>query len=163
MDALGNQRYAGKDQPPNRKGLIVAARETVRLVVPTQPQAVAQTRDALRALVIHWKADHLADDLLLCLSEALTNAITHAVHGTTVTVDVARNETGIRVEVADRDRRAPVFAVPAEAVLADHQLADRLLEEHGRGLFLMDAVSSRWGISPDPHGKVVWFEKDFAD
>ncbi len=30
----------------------------------------------------------------------------------------------------------------------------------GRGLRLLDLLSSRWGVRPDPPGKVVWFELD---
>ena len=35
-----------------------------------------------------------------------------------------------------------------------------LLDESGRGVPLMDALSDRWGTSPHGAGKVVWFELD---
>ncbi|GAA3825692.1 hypothetical protein GCM10022226_53060 [Sphaerisporangium flaviroseum] len=109
-----------------------------------------------------WGPDDVIDDLILCLSEALTNALTHAVHGATLAVRVSRTETFLRIEVTDCDRRPPVLAIPVEVVLVGKQLPERLLEEHGRGLFLIDAMSTRWGIEPRCPGKVFWFERDIA-
>jgi anti-sigma regulatory factor (Ser/Thr protein kinase) len=33
---------------------------------------------------------------------------------------------------------------------------------HGRGLFLVDALSSRWGVDSEEPGKRVWFELDLG-
>ncbi|MEU8268208.1 ATP-binding protein [Sphaerisporangium sp. NPDC049002] len=140
----------------------MAERESTQLDISAQPEAVREARDAVRKLTDGWGPADVIDDLILCLSEALTNAITHAAHGRTLAVHVSQTETFIRIEVTDCDRHPPVFAIPAEVVLADNQLPERLLEEHGRGLFLIDALSSRWGIEPRSPGKVVWFEQDIA-
>jgi anti-sigma regulatory factor (Ser/Thr protein kinase) len=32
--------------------------------------------------------------------------------------------------------------------------------EHGRGLQLVRALSSRWGVREDPAGRTIWFELD---
>jgi anti-sigma regulatory factor (Ser/Thr protein kinase) len=137
-------------------------RDCVHLNIPAHPEAVRQARDAVRKLMISWAPSCLIDDLLLCLSEALTNAITHATHGATLAVRVSRTQTSIRIQVTDCDRHPPVLAIPAEVVLVGNQLPERLLEEHGRGLFLIDALNSRWGVEPRSPGKVVWFERDIA-
>ncbi|MEV6982266.1 ATP-binding protein [Sphaerisporangium sp. NPDC051017] len=55
-----------------------------------------------------WGLEHLIDDLILCLSEAVSNAITHAAHGSTLPVRVSRADTCIRIEIEDGDRHPPV-------------------------------------------------------
>ncbi len=52
----------------------------------------------------------------------------------------------MRVEVADHDPALPVQQhPPAEAVT-------------GRGLLIVDALATRWGVEPAADGKTVWFE-----
>ena len=36
------------------------------------------------------------------------------------------------------------------------------LDERGRGLMLIDALASRWGVQPRQDGKTVWCELDLA-
>jgi anti-sigma regulatory factor (Ser/Thr protein kinase) len=36
------------------------------------------------------------------------------------------------------------------------------LDERGRGLLLIDALASRWGVQSQPDGKTVWCELDLA-
>ncbi|MFE7105321.1 ATP-binding protein [Streptomyces sp. NPDC057575] len=54
----------------------------------------------------------------------------------------------MRVEVADSCRDVPRVVVGDE------------LDEGGRGLVLVDAVTDKWGVEPrrDGRGKTVWFE-----
>ncbi|WP_181871565.1 ATP-binding protein [Sphaerisporangium album] len=136
--------------------------ETVSLTIPARPEGVHQARDAVRKLITSWGPEHLIDDLILCLSEAVSNAITHAAHGSMLPVRVSRTDTCIRIEIEDGDRHPPVLALPAELVLSGRDLPDRLLEEHGRGLFLIDALATRWGVQPCPTGKIVWLERDLT-
>ncbi|WP_405560769.1 ATP-binding protein [Streptomyces sp. NBC_01180] len=55
---------------------------------------------------------------------------------------------GVRVEGADGWPQLPSAAVGDE------------LDEGGRGLVLVDALTDRWGVEPrrDGCGKTVWFE-----
>ncbi|GII84138.1 hypothetical protein Ssi03_21280 [Sphaerisporangium siamense] len=131
-----------------------------RLDMPAQPKAVSRTRAPLREMIHTWAPGHVIDDLIVCASEAVTNAITHAHHDAKLPVNVTRNETRIRIEVTDNDRRPPILTVPPELILTGARIPGRLLEEHGRGLFLIDALSSRWGVRSCPEGKIVWFERD---
>ena len=79
----------------------------------------------------------------MVVTELVTNAVEHA--GTTVTVAVTRRGTGVHLAVADLDRRFPALASP-----------DRSVFDRGRGLMLVDALASLWGVMPTPTGKVVW-------
>lgn len=134
--------------------------EATQFAVTARPEAVREARDALRKTLADWGFGAVADELVLCLSEALTNAITHAAHGDTVTVCAWHKGALVHVEVVDCDQRPPRPKVPAEVALSDPPPADHQLEENGRGLYLIDALSSRWGVERKPSGKRVWFEKD---
>lgn len=89
------------------------------------------------------------DDLLLCVSEVVTNAVLHARTPATFTLrldgDVAR------VELADQDPTLPL------------RRAHDLMAPTGRGLRLLDDLARAWGASADGRGKVVWFELDLGD
>ncbi|MGA5703139.1 ATP-binding protein [Peterkaempfera bronchialis] len=81
-----------------------------------------------RAL-IGWGFGAIADDLILCLSEALTNAISHAAHGETVTVVVRREDSMVHIGVVDRGLRRPRLVVPAEAALSSPRLRSTNLKK----------------------------------
>ncbi|NYG54933.1 ATP-binding protein [Nocardioides perillae] len=133
-----------------------------RLRLPGEPVAPGAARRFVRARLGEWGVDDdVVDDALLCVSELVTNAVVHT--GTTVDVDVAVEDVvgGARVVLGVRDHgsrpvdpRALVAAVrggdaggPADLVVS------------GRGLGLLDALSSEWGAeagSPDGPGLRVW-------
>ncbi|MBT2404028.1 MULTISPECIES: ATP-binding protein [unclassified Streptomyces] len=116
---------------------------TIRLLAV--PKAVPALRHAVRE---HLGAKGSAD-AELCVSELLTNVITHLGEGTPVTLHITGTGDGrTRVELTDPDPR--VWPVPRQAADED---------ESGRGLALLDAVAARWGVHPGPHaGKTVWAE-----
>ena len=59
-----------------------------------------------------WDIDDVADDVVLLVSELMTNALTHA--GTPATLSLRVDESGVRVEVEDQhpDLRLPVAGRP---------------------------------------------------
>ena len=83
---------------------------------------------------------------VLLVTELVSNAIQHG--GGSALVDADVDRTRLRVAVADSDPRLPTAALAA------------IDAERGRGLLLVEALSSRWGATPRDDGKVVWFELD---
>ncbi|MEU4655248.1 ATP-binding protein [Streptomyces sp. NPDC023723] len=105
------------------------------------PKAVPELRHLLR---------HHGHDVLLCVSELLTNVIDHLGAGTPVTVRVYATGGGrVRVEVTDPDPRALPVLLSASGT-----------SESGRGLALVAAVAVRWGVEPGADRKTVWCELD---
>ncbi|MFF8913899.1 ATP-binding protein [Streptomyces sp. NPDC015032] len=108
------------------------------------PKAVPEVRRTLRERC--GGAD--SSDLLLCVSELLTNVIVHLGEGTPVTLRVSGTCTGrLRVELSDPEP----CAWPAMRSAAGG-------DESGRGLVLVDALSLRWGVDQGVRGKTVWCE-----
>lgn len=117
---------------------------SLRLELLALPKAVPE----LRAVLRERYGGEGCPDLQLCVSELLTNVIVHVGEGTPVTLHVSDTADGrTRVEVTDPDPR--VWPVLREATGAC---------ESGRGLALLEAVSTRWGVVQGPGGKTVWCE-----
>lgn len=87
----------------------------------------------------------VADVALLLTSEIVTNAILYA--GSEIELVVEVSGGVVRVEVVDANEDAPrVRRVDITAT-------------SGRGLALVDALASSWGVERIPSdGKRVWFE-----
>jgi anti-sigma regulatory factor (Ser/Thr protein kinase) len=80
------------------------------------------------------------DDLLVVCSELVTNAILHAPgHPEHLCLRAETDGDAVVLEVEDRGRG---FAWPVSHALSD-VLAD---EEHGRGLFIVEALTDRLGV-----------------
>lgn len=88
-------------------------------------------------------------DLLLCVSEVVTNAVLHARSRSTMTVAVDGHR--VRVEVEDHD--------PSLPVRRNHDV----YAPTGRGLHLLDELAEAWGAEARPRGKVVWFELELGE
>jgi GAF domain-containing protein len=85
----------------------------------------------------------------LVVSELVTNALLHGLPP--VVVRIAAHGPGVRIEVADGSRSAPVRARPGSDAMT------------GRGMGLVDSVSARWGVALLPGGKSVWCELEPGD
>jgi anti-anti-sigma factor len=97
----------------------------------------------------HEVAERLGDlpgveELLLCVSEVVTNAVIHA--GTPRHLSVRQEGNRLVIEVADGDPRPPVRRNPDPT------------SPTGRGLRLLDDLATAWDWRPTDDGKVVWFE-----
>ncbi|MDQ1039853.1 anti-sigma regulatory factor (Ser/Thr protein kinase) [Streptomyces sp. V3I8] len=90
------------------------------------------------------------DAVVLVVAELAANAVLHGqVPGRDFVVRLACDDGRgvLRVEVSDTHPALPVRTMPT---------AD---EDHGRGLVLVDALASRWGVSDRVGpGKTVWAE-----
>jgi anti-sigma regulatory factor (Ser/Thr protein kinase) len=108
--------------------------------------AVGRARRDVRATLAGWGvAQDVAETVALCLSELVTNALVHAASG--CAVRVFNDDGALTVEVRNPGP-APVLTGPD---------AYDPLPVHGRGLQLVDALTSRWGASRDGDGYSAWF------
>ena len=113
------------------------------LTVPSVPRSVAAVRRfAVTACV--GCPDEVRDTVALLVSEVATNALVHGNGDVEVSVRVCQGR--LRVEVSDGSSTAP------QPRSADPEA------EGGRGLALVDALSSSWGTELTASGKTVWFE-----
>jgi anti-sigma regulatory factor (Ser/Thr protein kinase) len=83
----------------------------------------------------------------LLTSELVTNAIVHGSGDATLVVEVARDHLHVEVlDSAPMRNLQPLQVEPSS--------------EHGRGLAIVDALASSWGVEPRYVGKAVWFDLD---
>ena len=91
-----------------------------------------------------WDCHAACEDVVLVVSELVTNAIRHA--GTELLVELIRDERSILVEVTDQSTR-PLRRRNGTG-----------FDETGNGLVLVDAICTRWGVTAGPTGKRAWAE-----
>jgi anti-sigma regulatory factor (Ser/Thr protein kinase) len=123
---------------------------------PNNPKCVTLARNQLRKYLGYWQAEELTEPGVLLLSELLTNSVRHAAspRGRDIETVFELTDSVLRIEVSDASNRLPVMHHPGES------------DECGRGLHLVVALSSRWGVAPRrvngeySSGKTVWFEID---
>ncbi|MEV7077885.1 SpoIIE family protein phosphatase [Streptomyces sp. NPDC093516] len=113
-------------------------------------RGVGQARGFVHECLRDWGLSDLSADLTLITSELVTNALIHA--GSDVDLRLRASGDRLRLEVRDSESDPPV---PAAYSLTDEGSARA---EHGRGLFLVDALAGTWHTSPNGRGKTVWLE-----
>jgi anti-sigma regulatory factor (Ser/Thr protein kinase) len=106
-----------------------------------EPICVGRSRQVSSAFLRLCKvAEPLRENVVLCVSELLTNGVTHGAGDVALRVRYRGSE--IRVEVVDGS------STPATLRAAE---AD---DTSGRGLALVEALSRKWGVSKD--GRTTW-------
>ena len=125
------------------------ARTALRLTLPRSSQAPATARWALIQAGAGLGSSALQDVCLL-VSELVTNAIRHA------GLDA---DDGVELEVVVGNERVRVEVFDSGPGFAPGQPAPDPQEPSGWGLFIVDRVADRWGVTTD-HGTRVWFELD---
>jgi anti-sigma regulatory factor (Ser/Thr protein kinase) len=122
-----------------------------RLTLPAELMSVREGRYFARDALTEWGYERLADDVQLCVSELITNAVRHAGTELVLTLLV---DTQLTVEVRDA---VPELGAPAP------QPADDPLASSGRGLHIVAAISTDWGVTRVSGGKAVWFTLPLPD
>jgi DNA-binding transcriptional MerR regulator len=139
------RRIAEGMRPAEAHRLLRESATALEIDVPADATGPQRARHAVGAL-----AGALADDvrfnLRLLVSELVSNSVRHgaADDGATVRIRARVEPDRVHVEVMDGGR----FDWRAEGDDA---------EEHGRGLPLVAALASRWGLTFDG-GTTAWFE-----
>ncbi|MFI5753971.1 ATP-binding protein [Streptomyces sp. NPDC051569] len=120
--------------------------------LPSRPESAAAARRITHGVVLsQWAlSSQTAEYAVLLVSELVGNAVRHTgarVFG----LRMLRRRGWIRIEVRDPSRGLPCL-IPVQE-----------MDISGRGLFLVDRLSDRWGVDLLPRGKTTWFEMRVAD
>lgn len=110
--------------------------------------AARRIRHALRAAFTQWELSaEVADNALLVVEELVANVVDHA-----------RTPFRLTVDHLFADRAGPVLRITVRDG-SPYQLHVRPFDAHadrGRGLAMIDALTSRWGCDRTLGGKTVW-------
>jgi signal transduction histidine kinase/DNA-binding response OmpR family regulator len=117
--------------------------ESFALGVPDNLAAIAEVRDRVTGVLRAWGASDVAiDDVVLIVSELVTNALLHG--RPPVELRLRNSHVHLVLEVQDGASYLPRRMRPTTD------------DEHGRGLQLAALLARRWGTRPTRDGKVVW-------
>ena len=117
--------------------------------LPPTSFAPSDARAFFRTALETWSLDGFGAMTELLATELVTNAIRHV--GSPISLSVETHDDRIRVGVTDESADVPLLlTVDANT-------------DHGRGIFIVNALADSWGYEHDDHGgKTVWFEIDVS-
>ena len=119
------------------------------LPLGNEPSAPSTARTFVRSVLEAAGAgDDVVDTAVLVVSELVTNAVLHT--DGPVAVEVRTEPGPVRIAVLDAAPTAPSVRHYSDGAMT------------GRGLDLVDAVCTRWGVDHQTRGKTVWAEVDEA-
>ncbi|MGK5532027.1 SpoIIE family protein phosphatase [Streptomyces sp. URMC 129] len=125
-----------------------AADSITEWLLPFEAEAARQARERVRDQLTVWGAEDLITTTELIVSELVGNAIRYAapLPGDVLRLRLLR-ATSVTCELADGSESSPRIRHPG------------LLDETGRGLQLVAAMSHQWGSRFTQEGKVIWSEQ----
>jgi DNA-binding NarL/FixJ family response regulator len=113
-----------------------------RIQLSGDRQSPRRARDFVRDTCQAWNCESVMDTALLVVSELVTNVVLHA--GTGAEVRLTKIGPSLLIGVSDAGGGSPdVFDASSD-------------DEHGRGLVLISALSTAWGVDGDDHRKTIW-------
>jgi anti-sigma regulatory factor (Ser/Thr protein kinase) len=145
------------DRPPvspNGAAVMDSPALTRQIDLTARPEAAGQARRFAHSCLVDWHLDAMTDDIDLVVSELVTNALLHArtegrpAGPAPIRLEVLLNLDSLVCRVTDSSA-----ALPAQEAVGESA-------ENGRGLFLVDVLSTQWGWFSGPVGKVVWASFD---
>jgi anti-sigma regulatory factor (Ser/Thr protein kinase) len=115
------------------------------LALAAAPDSVTTAREFTRRAMSSWQVADLTDDVLLAVTELVTNAVLHGIEPIMLLLEPCGH--GVRVEVSDRSPQMPNTTPTSWSATS------------GRGLAIVSAISRDWGAHRlDSGGKAVWAE-----
>jgi len=133
--AVVDRRTYGTERRPVRRA---------RRSFPATPESVTQARHFVTETALQWGFAQLVQDAQLVVSELGGNAVRHA--HSEFTVIISESDSSIRLAVSDLSHEVPKQQHPA------------IDSSSGRGLMLVGALATEWGVEQSRGGKVVWAE-----
>jgi len=118
----------------------------VRVSLPSDATAALVARRTLRDLLHGWRLTSMVEPVVLAASELVTNAFRHGRPPLSLTVRRSADQVSVAVE--DGSTTEPERPVAGAA------------DESGRGMAIVEEVSSGTGVRADDAGKVVWARFD---
>jgi anti-sigma regulatory factor (Ser/Thr protein kinase) len=118
---------------------------------PVEPGSVAAARTWLLGRSSELVAGQRSEDLALVLSEIVTNAVRHGGGAGQVEISVTPKPEFLCVQVTDD---GPGVA-PRPGAMASEPSG-------GFGLFLVERLTRRWGLTREAQRTRVWFEFDYT-
>ncbi|MFF5971247.1 ATP-binding protein [Streptomyces sp. NPDC012769] len=129
-------------------------RRSLRYELTEGPGLAAECRDLTQRALAAWfgragaRGREPVEDVLLLVSEVVTNARTHG--SAPYELCLEGRDRALWVQVSDSSPGRPVPRAPHHAG-----------RPSGHGLFLLQRLSARWGsVSRGRGGQTVWFEVD---
>lgn len=121
------------------------------LVLRAEPIGVSQAREWLDTVAAGLVVDRRRPDLRLVMTEVVTNAIRHGAPGGRLRIAATPKASFLCVQVTDE---GPGFVPRPGAMASD--------ENGGFGLFIVERLTRRWGVTREDGHTRVWFEFDYA-
>ena len=115
------------------------------------PAAVSEARRWIGAVAGRHLDPDQAEKLRLVISEVVTNALRHGSDSERIDLAVTPKPEFLCVQVTDD---GPGLAPRPRALETD--------EEGGYGLFFVEQLTRRWGVTREDRRTRVWFELDYA-
>jgi anti-sigma regulatory factor (Ser/Thr protein kinase) len=130
--------------------VVTSATDAWRTQIPGGVEAACTARELLTEMYGDATPDATLHDLHLLTTELVTNAVLHAGAGESETIELSVAGGGDVVRVSVTDHGSPE---------TPHVEALDLETPGGMGLFLVEQISSRWGVEELGGGAHrVWFE-----
>jgi anti-sigma regulatory factor (Ser/Thr protein kinase) len=128
----------------------VPDRPRQELSLSARPEAVAEARRWAAGVADGLVEPDKEDDLRLVMSEVVTNALRHGASGATIELAITPKDEFLCVQVTDD---GPGLAPRPRALTTE--------ENGGFGLFLVEQLTRRWGVTRERGRTRVWFEYDY--
>ena len=112
--------------------------------LPPEPASARRARRFVVAALDAFGSQAPVSTAELLVSELVTNAVVHGRSNVRVTVET--DDGTIRISVYDDSPEVPELSVPHP------------FDESGRGMYLVEHLSQRWGVDQAGTGKCVWVE-----
>jgi anti-sigma regulatory factor (Ser/Thr protein kinase) len=123
---------------------VAAADQVAVWDLPADPRSASEARAAVGRQLSAWGLEDKICSTELAVSELVTNAVRYA--SAPITLRLIRDRALI-CEVSDGSRTTP------------HLHHAQLMDEGGRGLYLVSLIADRWGTRYTETGKTIWVEQ----